>query len=138
MTNTIKLFRYLFWFTDTTLLRLVLGVSSLLFAIALALPDTIFDPDRFAVTLYVPYRTVWIVLFLLHFLGVFWRLIDARHRVRWALTVNSLGCVLWLGVAISTFMVYGFSLSVVVEGMLGILSVWVLYRTGLTPEIVTP
>lgn len=138
MTHTIKLFRYLFWFTDTTILRLVLGVASLLFAVALAAPASMLDPDRLAVMLFMPYRMVWISLLLLYFVGVFWRFIDARPRVRWALTVNSLGCVLWLAIAISTFSAYGLNLSVVVEGVLGLLSLWVLYRTGLTPEIVTP
>lgn len=130
--------RYLFWFTDTTIWRLFLGVAALFYAVGLCFPGLGGQHLRFALAEVVPYRYAWVGLFLLYFVGVFWRFIDVTPRVRWALAVNALGCGLWLTTAVSVFMTYSFTPGAATNGVLWVCSAWVLLRTALTSEIVTP
>ncbi len=136
--NLKNLMKYLFWYTDTTFTRLVLGVAALVVATSLALPDPFHRNEWQTLYVLLPARWVWIVLFLGYFVGVFWRFVDAKPRVRWALIVNILGSVLWLSCMFSRYVLSGVTPGTIAEAMLGILSLWVLYRTGLTSEIVTP
>lgn len=148
---------------DTVTIRLLLAWASFLYAVLLLfpgfftliiqglrlvlfLPDVlpvdpveVFERPAYAVMALIPGKEwTWATLFLLHWAGVHWRIVDRRARERWALAVNGLGFVTW---AYSTASI-NISLGTVgpttaLEWVLVGFSGWALYRTGLQKELVT-
>lgn len=94
-----------FWYGDTVPIRVLMAVASLVFAaLVLAYPDT-FQRRAFVgmgtvVTQFEIGRAigpgvVWAFLFGLHGVGVFWRIVEARQRIAWAVAINWLGWFVW-------------------------------------------
>lgn len=124
---------------DTVTIRLLLAWSSFFSAWSLIL-----DPDKFGAPAYsvvAKFGTewMWAVYFLLHWLGVHWRVFErSRSRPRWALAINILGFSLWfiasVGVSWSVGNV-GLNTSFVLT--MCVASAWSLYRTGLGRDVVS-
>lgn len=139
-----------FWLGDTTTIRVQLGLASFGFTLGLWLPLDTFSLQSFiglsncfnfkSVPLSVrAHEWVWGGLFLLHALGVSWRLVDLTPRIKWAFVINAYGLVVWIttsGLITQTIGRYtpALSLEVVV-----ILAAFVaLIRTGLNDEQLSP
>lgn len=129
----------LFWDLDTTTVRLLLGLSSLGWALSAWENPVAFRLKSFEIIAATAPAGVWCTMFMLHGVGVLWRFFDPTPRPVWALIINSFGLLLWTtisvmaGLALSTFSPF-LALEVVVCLFAG----WTLYRTGLREEIVTP
>ena len=83
--------------------------------------------------------TVWAVLFMLHFLGVYWRTYDPISRPTPALVINSLGFLLWFYTTVSlNFYIGALSPSTALEITMCGASAWALYKTGFGQNERTP
>jgi hypothetical protein len=148
---------------DTVTIRLLLAWASFLYAVLLLFPSfftfiiqglrwalflpqvlpvdpiAVFDRPAYAVMALIPGQEwTWATLFLLHWAGVHWRIVDRRERERWALAVNGLGFVTWAYSTISINISLGtVGPSTALEWILVGFSGWALYRTGLHKEMVT-
>lgn len=131
--------RGLFWHADTTTIRLILALASLVYATGLMLPGVDLSQPNFAIMRQTMCKEGWALLFFLHWLGMSWRFLDPKPRVGWALFINSFGLLVW---TVSTFTINrsypvyapGTSLEIVVC----LFSAWALLRTGLKKEILNP
>lgn len=122
-----------------TVVRLILAMASLFAAsillgslVSSLLFGTSYKPS--------PYAPIWIIAFLLHWLGVSWRIIDHRtRRVGWALSINTFGFVLWfVATSVSAINVHGYAHGFAAALALTIFAGWALYRTGMTEEPIGP
>lgn len=133
------MFNRVFFQADTTTIRLILANGSFVWAFSLLLDPHAFDRRVYTLMDSLAPQPVWMVLFALHFMGVYWRLLDVKARIWWALAVNGLGFALWfistaaINVAVGTF-----SQTSSLELTMVAASGWALFRTGLRPEIVSP
>ncbi len=131
--------RVVFWNADTLTVRLIMANASIVWCISLLV-----DPHTFNRPVYALMRTYgdehqWAAVFLLHGLGVYWRLFDVKSRPTWALLINSLGLGVWLLSTVAlNLAVNNINASTSLEWILCLASAWALYRTGLKGEIVTP
>lgn len=126
-------------FADTTTIRIILANASLLWVVASIIDPTAFHRPGFAVMAQLAPLWVWAAGFLLHFVGVYWRLFDPVSRPVWALAVNASGFFLWFTSTAAINVALGsFTPGSALEWTLCGASAWALYRTGLQPEIVTP
>lgn len=149
--NMRELTRVIFFESDTTTIRLLLASASLLYALFLGLNVMMGAGvmERPAYELFVVAASIiginghgasafWAVIFLLHFLGVVWRLYDLRQCDVCAFIVNAYGFMIWFA---STLML---NISVrflgpgtALEWTLTAASLWALWRTARVPEIAT-
>lgn len=100
-----KLAHIIFLEGDTVTIRVLLALGSVGWTIGLWLPLETFDRSLYAgmnwpfVRIGLSGRVAeftWGLIFLLHFIGVSWRLIDAVPRRGWAFAINSYGFFIWL------------------------------------------
>lgn len=129
----------LFWNADTTTIRLILALSSLLFTIGLMATGVDFNFVGYRVMKAMAPKEVWASLFFLHFLGLSWRFLDPIPRIGWALAINGFGLLIWVAstVAINSAFLR-FVPGTSVELVLCCFAAWALFRTGLRKEILTP
>ena len=164
--NCVQIAMVVFHHADTTTIRLLLGCASAGYGVLLLWPAIVgpthsaycwafglfgsecaplmplvplFDRPAYALMAIVPgAEWTWAFLFLLHFVGVHWRVIDRTERVNWGLAVNILGFALWAYSTAALNIARGQVLpSTALEWTLVVFSGWALYRTGLTHELVT-
>lgn len=140
---TVARFRHvtkaLFWNADTTTVRLILALSSLLFCIGLIIPGADFTRPGFIVMADVAPQYVWAAGFFAHFLGLSWRFLDPVPRITWALIINALGLLLWLTSSLCiNFAYHTFAPGTSAELVLCFFAGWSLLRTGLRQETLTP
>lgn len=124
---------------DTMTIRLLLANASFLWALGALHEPTFFDRPMYAVMSQFGNQYVWSLGFILHFIGVYWRIYDPVSRPFWGLLVNGLGFVLWsiCTIAINSS-VNGFSPTTALECTLCVASGWALYRTGFDNELTAP
>ena len=164
--NCVEVALVVFHYADTTTIRLLLGCASVGYSILLVWPMFVppitaaycwvfalfgaecmpmtppiplFDRPAYALMAMVPGGEItWAVLFMLHCIGVHWRVIDKTERVGWGLAVNVLGFALWAYSTAAHNIALGQILpSTALEWTLVGFSGWALYRTGLKRELVT-
>lgn len=124
---------------DTMTIRLLLANASCLWALGALHEPSLFDRPMYAVMSQFVDQYVWAMGFMLHFIGVYWRIYDPVSRPIWGLLVNGLGFVLWSICTIATNAAgNGFSPTTALECTLCVASGWALYRTGLNKELTTP
>ena len=131
--------RRVFWYAHPTTIRMLLGLSSLLFAVIMLVNPAVAEMRQYTLMMAVMPGWLWVVGMLLHFVGVFWRIFDATPRVRWALAINLLGCYLWftLTICVNVSMggiIPGSSLEVITC----LFAAWALIRTGIGKDVGTP
>src|SRR4051812_14287554 len=90
-----KRLKSLIWHSDTSIIRLVMAVSSLGYAIGLLPLFHTFDRPAFALMRLLAPESVWVFALLLHSAGVTWRLLDDRASLLWGWLINGLGLALW-------------------------------------------
>jgi len=138
------LWRLVFWHADTTTIRLLLAIASLVWGIALLAGPCqgikCLGASRGLNELKgIASLSVWAAMFFLHFVLVMWRFVDQRSRPGWALLINSFGLGLWLYATIAIItslqrLTSGTSLELVTC----FFAAWALYRTGINDEISSP
>ena len=140
----------IFWLSDTTTIRVLLGLASLGFTLGLWLPLDTFSQLPFAgmascfnfksVPISVrAHEWVWGVLFLLHALGVSWRMFDLTPRIKWAFAINAYGLMLWLAsTGLITQAVGKYTPALSLEVVVIMAAFVALVRTGLNDEQVSP
>ncbi len=131
--------RAVFWGAHPTTVRLILGLSSALWALVLLLDPQALTRWPYQYMLMIMPTWSWCVCFSLHFVASFWRIFDQTPRIYWALCTNTLGCFLWLTLTIcinlrAGMFIPGSSLEVIIS----LFSVWSLIRTGLGKDMGTP
>ncbi len=124
---------------DTVTIRLLLAWASFISACSL-----IFDLDKFQAPAYSVVakfgnEEMWAVYFLLHWLGVHWRVFErSRSRPRWALAINMLGFSIWFISAVGvSWSVGNVGINTSLALTMCVASAWSLYRTGLGRDVVT-
>lgn len=148
---------------DTVTIRLLLAWASLFYAVCLVVPGfftglvaflrfllfmpsmppldpvPVFERAPYAFMALIPGgEWTWAAFFTIHFLGVHWRIVDKRERVRWALAINCLGFCTWAYSTLSINLAVGtIGPQTALEWVLVAFSGWALYRTGLSKELVT-
>ncbi len=128
-----------FWGAHPTTIRMLMGLSSVLWAITLVFDESALLrwPYQYMLTVMSP--ASWAVGFGLHFIGTFWRIFDHTPRIYWALCINALGCFLWISLTICINLRVGlFTPGSGLEVITSLFSVWVLVRTGLGKDMATP
>lgn len=140
----VAIFKLVFFTADTLTVRLLLAVASFGYAVLFIWPDAshaepILQRKAYALMAFMPGgEWTWAGLFFLHWAGVHWRALDPKERIGWGLAVNTLGVVIWaystaaLNIAVGTILP-GQALEWTLVGA----SMWALYRTGLTAEVVS-
>lgn len=135
--------RRIFFQSDTTTIRILLATASLGWTVVL-LGNYLFSTP---VMVRAPYGVMsvlgrdvaWAIVFLLHFLGVIWRLYDPKPRPVAALMVNAYGFAIWtLSTAAINISIGLIQPGSALEWTMCCASAWALYRTGLQPEAVSP
>jgi hypothetical protein len=140
----VTLGRILFWYADTTTVRLQLALASALWAFAL-----LFDRCEGLLCLGagkglrelegIADLRVWSAMFTLHFATVLWRLIDPVSRPWWAFAINTFGLALWLFNTISIITVLGrLTSGTCLEIVTCFFAAWALIRTDINEEVSTP
>lgn len=156
----------IFFTADTLTVRLLLAWASGVYAVLLVWPEvangvrfvamalspefvawldwhrsaSIFARPAYAIMVLFPGGVwLWFALYMGHMVGVHWRVFDPVERERWALAINILGFAVW---AYSTASLV-ISLKAVLptsalELVVIFFSFWVMVRTGLQRELLTP
>lgn len=131
-----------FWLGDTITIRTQLAIASIGFAVLLWLHPDAFDRRGFQGMAYAFNQWTWTraigavncwgALFVLHGVGVFWRL---RERDIWAVAINALGFFLWLvSTALINVSVGELTPSTALEMTVIVAAGVALLRTGLNDE----
>jgi hypothetical protein len=117
---------------DATTIRVLLAWGSFFWALVLWWPTVTFNRQAYTWMAYVAPEWVWGLAFILHWLGVIWRVYDPKPRVHWALGINAFGAFLWTFMEGCLFMSLGeLSPSRALDWCV-IVAAWVaLARTGL-------
>ena len=89
------LLRIAFITGDTGSVRILLGTASLGWTILLWMPLHTFERAQFSWMGTLGPEWLWGALFLIHFLGIFWRVVDPVVRRNWDMGINVLGFTLW-------------------------------------------
>lgn len=130
--------RKIFLGADTTTIRLMLAWSSLVSGVALLVDSDKFKGPAYSVVAAFGTEQMWAVYFILHFLGVHWRLYDPVARPRAALVINTFGFAVWfISTTAICWAVGAVGIATAMSLTLCVASAWALYRTGLQREIVT-
>ena len=131
--------RSIYWNADTTTIRLIIALSSLIWTFPLLFRHGIEKVPGFEVLFNLASPVQWAVGFMIHFVGISWRFLDPRPRIGWALAINSLGFALWFtSTAAVVYALRSLTPGASLEVVVCMFSAWALYRTGLRDEIVTP
>jgi hypothetical protein len=130
--------------SDTTLVRVILGLASLVYGGNLLAHVFFGWPPVMERAPYTLFRLLgddlfWALAFILHGLGVLWRTLTRRSCVPCALAVNCYGFVLWGCTTAAMNYGVGFvSPASSLEWTMILFSGLALASTGLRDEIVTP
>lgn len=143
--NCVQVAKLVFYTADTTTTRLLLAWASAGYAILLVLPrftsdmQYYFARPAFALMAVVPGgEWTWFTLLMVHFVGVHWRIIEQRERVKIGIAVNALGLGLWLYSTIALNLSLGRPTpTAALEWVIILFAGWALYRTGLGDEVAT-
>ena len=93
---------------DHTTIRLLLAWASFGWTVGLWVPWLhTFDRPIFVWMRAAANEWVWGALFLLHWAGVMWRVVDEKERVAWGLAINALGFGLWLATTSAQMLAVG-------------------------------
>lgn len=131
--------RRIFWHAHPTTIRMLLGLSSLLYALAMFINPSVLQLPHYRIMMQIMPMWLWIALMVTHFIGVFWRVFDTRPRVRWAIAINVLGCYLWFTLTIATNLSMGrFIPGSSLEVITCLFAAWALIRTGVGKDVGTP
>lgn len=135
--------RMIFLEADTTTTRMLLGTASFIYMLILALNSAmghhLLDRPAYALMNIFGGDLFWGILFVAHGIGVLWRFYTARSCVLCAIAVNLFGCCLWTYTTVAVNVSIGFlSPTFALEIPTCILAWWVLYRTGMRDEVVSP
>jgi hypothetical protein len=130
--------------SDTTLVRVILGLASLVYGgnllahVAFDLPSVMERPP-YALFRILGGDLFWAAAFILHGLGVMWRTLTRRSCVPCALAVNCYGFILWAATTAALNYGVGFiSPASSLEWVMVLFAGLALASTGLRDEIVTP
>lgn len=136
--------KVVFFSADTSTIRLLLAWASFMYGGSIAFHLIFHSGDFFAERpAYALMRMVasgwgWVVIFMVHFLGVHWRVLDPKERVWAGLIVNTYGFLIWFYSTLCTNIAIGMVLpSSALEWTMIFASGWALYRTGLQRELVS-
>ena len=131
--------RGVFWQAHPTTVRMLLALASMGWALVLLANYDILNHYPYQYMLTVMPAWAWCIGFMAHFTGTFWRIFDSTPRVHWALTINALGCFLWIALTICINMRAGtFLPGSSLDAVTCAFSLWVLIRTGLGKDVGTP
>lgn len=135
--------RKIFYESDTTTIRLLLATASLGWAMVLMgnliFGMSVMDRPAYSVMRALGREYTWASLFLLHFVGVIWRLYDPIQRTLWALAINMFGFAIWTISTVALALSIGFvPPTTALEVTMCCASAWALYRTDINPEVVSP
>ena len=123
---------------DPMTIRFALGIASIVWAIAMFIGPYTFSRRGWFILSDISNETVWAVIFLLHGVATFWRLLDPISRPGWALVVNCYGWFIWFFVALATNLALGaFSPGGAMEWTMVAMQTFVIIRTGLKREVVS-
>lgn len=130
--------RIVFAGTDTTTIRVLLAWASAVWAAFLMFDPTLFQRPAYAIMRAFSPQEIWCVAFVLHYVGVHWRLLDPRNRPVWALIVNGWGFFIWFFYTVSITLSLGaFTPGSALEWTMCGASAWALFRTGLKKEAIS-
>lgn len=131
--------RSVFWHAHPTTVRMLLGLASLGWALCLLVTPDILSNYPYQYMLLVMPWWGWAAGFLLYCAGVFWRIFDHTPRLRWALAINVLGCLLWFTLTICITLKAGrFIPGSSLELVTCFFAAWALIRTGVGKDVGTP
>jgi hypothetical protein len=131
--------RQVFLYGDTTTIRVQLALASTGFAIGLLLPLHTFEREAFRTMRALAPEWVWAIGFIVHSIGVFWRMVDLKPRLYWAFGINAFGLFLWiLSSGLITQAIGVYSPGMAMELTVILAALVALIRTGLNDEQVTP
>jgi hypothetical protein len=100
---------------------------------------TQFNTPAFEIMRAVCGERMWSVLFLLHFVGVYWRTYDPVPRILMGLIINSYGFLIWFFMTVSVNLYVGWVSPVTaLELTMCAASAWALYKTGFRRELISP
>lgn len=123
-----------FYRADTLTVRLLLANASILWAFGVMVFPAAFTRRGWEIMSVVPHW-IWAVAFLLHGIGVYWRIFESAQRIKWALAINALGLAVWLLSTVLINVAMGeFAVGTSLEWIMCFASAWALYRTGLNTE----
>jgi len=117
--------------SDTTTIRILLANASLLWAIMMLTQPGILLHPSFDIMMSIASKPVWVIAFLLHFVGVYWKAYNVKSKGDRCMITNGYGFMLWFFTTVSTnyyvgAMDPGTALEIVICGA----SAWALYKTG--------
>lgn len=132
-------FQLVFLQADTVTIRLLLAWASFFSALSLVFHLDKFKAPAYAVVANFGDEKAWIVYFLIHFIGVHWRVFErTRSRPKWALVINIWGFSLWFISAVGvSWSVGNVGINTSLSLTMCVASAWSLYRTGLGRDVVT-
>lgn len=128
-----------FWYSDTTTVRLILAVSSFGYCMGFWLP--LHTLQRAPWTTLAAYGNsfTWGLAFMAHFVGVMWRILDTKSSVLWALAVNVWGLFIWAITTVLILITVGeYSPGMAMEITVIVAALVALIRTDLNREIASP
>jgi hypothetical protein len=134
---------------DTIGIRVLMATASLLIALGFLLDHSTFDRPKFATMALVVNQFdygrmigpayVWALLFSLHGFGVFWRILEGRRRIFWAVAINWLGLVLWVAEVTLTIVALRTLPADNALALPAVVAMFIaLVRTGLNDEKISP
>lgn len=131
--------RLVFMEADTVTIRVLLAWSSFFSAIALLVHPNKFMHPAYQVVAQFGSEHMWAAYFMLHFLGVHWRIFErSKSRPNWALAINTFGFAIWfISTAGICWAAGSVGIATSMSFTLCFASAWSLYRTGLGREVVT-
>lgn len=128
--------------SDATTIRLLLAMSSLLWAIGAFTHPATFISSAYAVLDKLAFGVItpplWGALFLIHFVGVIWRLGPHRSNF-WGLVVNGYGLALWLSVTLAlSYTLGGLTVGISPDWALCLFAGWAFIRSGKESDAISP
>lgn len=147
----IIIFNLVFRTADTITVRLILAWASIGYSLLLLWPHavnalhltevpvrTYFQRHTYQLMAVIASDWCWAAAFMLHGIGVHWRILDPKERVHWGLAVNILGVLIWAYSTASVNIAWSnIGPTTALEWTMVVASGWALYRTGLTKELVS-
>lgn len=136
----VALAKIVFFEADTATVRLILAWASGLYSACLfwhAFATTgLFERPAYGIVAKVGNEWFWGVVFIIHFAGAHWRILDPKERVWAGLAVNCYGFFIWAYSTICLNLALGMILpSSALEWTMIFASGWALYRTGFKEKV---
>lgn len=129
----------LLWEFDTVTIRMILATASACFATALLSSGQPFSREAYSIMEAVGHEVFWALAFLLHTIGTYWRLAEAKSRPKWALCINAYGAFIWSFATVSITVALGYLVPTLALAYVVVpLAFWALIRTAAQPERFTP